>query len=164
MKEEILKFIEDNKYTYLNFLTRFGGFPYICDYSSEILVGYLHSKFGLEPNICEGNFDGDEDLGHFWIELGDTKIDFTLCQFEIDQIDIADAIRDNTIANIIENNVPFPIITKDNEWYKRLEYLEYKYISDEIIDIAKNNNSFEDYLNEMGLYCYKNNLGINIFM
>lgn len=153
MKEKILKFIEENKYMYLNFLTTFEDcFPYVCDYSSEILAGYLHAKYNFPPEICEGSLDGDDCLGHFWIELDDIKIDFTLCQFATTKEKLTNSIKNESIYTLIEELVPFPIITNDNIWYDRLEYLDYVSINKEIINIANNSNDFITYLNNIKQY------------
>ena len=148
LTQEILAFIEENKEIYLEFLTNFNGFPYICDYSSEILGAYLSSKFNTEIYMIEGNFDYNEDLGHYWIEIDNTIVDFTLSQFFISSKAYEVAINDNLLYKLIENTTPFPLIN-DKIWKDRYEYLDEISLSQELIDIANLSNSFNEYLNNV---------------
>ena len=148
VEKEILEFIEKNKKTYFNFLKSFKGFPYVCDYSSEISAAFLSSKFNTELCMIEGNFDSNEDLAHYWIKVNNTIIDFTLLQFLIPELKCEIAIENNTIYELVENTIPFPLI-KDKNWIDRYDYLDEVSVSQELLDIADKSDSFVKYLNNI---------------
>lgn len=167
--KEILKFVEENKFEYLKFLCEnFEGFPFVCDYSSQILMAYLSQNYNISPDIVQGSIDGNDDYGHYWIEIGDIKIDFTLCQFAKDNQEILFSEEGESIfsgkgkenrynyvySNLIEGKVPFPFISDDNVWYDSLDYCTEEYVPDVLIDFAKKNKEdFKEYLNSVkGLF------------
>lgn len=141
-KKEILHFISENKKIYFDFLMKLNGFPYICDYSSEILVAYLNSKFNLDLYICSGNFDFNEDLCHNWIQIDDTIIDFTLIQFMLPTMEMDEFKK----IDLTYKEMPSPIINKNNDLYYKYEYLEEYSIENTLINVANKSNSFEKYL------------------
>lgn len=158
---ECMKFINENKFKYLDFLcSKIEGFPFVCDYSSMILASYLESYFDLDVDIISGSLDGNDDYCHFWIELdSNIKVDFTLCQFHEDNethlinndenINKFELLTDYKYVydNLILYKVPFPFINDYDIWYDRLEYLEYTSCPKKLLDIAKESNGdFDKYL------------------
>lgn len=161
--KDILKFVEKNKFTYLEFLCEnFDGFPFVCDYSSQILMAYLSQLYDVPSDIVYGCIEGDDEKSHYWIEIGDVKVDFTLCQFAEDNQTILYSNEGENIFfkkgtdygykwvydNLIKDKVPFPFILEDNIWYDKLDYCTEEAIPNVLIDLArKNKNNFYEYLN-----------------
>ena len=170
--KECLKFIEDNRFIYLDFLSKqIHGFPFICDFSSEILAAYLLENFKLNVEVVEGYFDDNEDMVHYWIEIEgySGKIDFTLCQFDEDYQDfmyknmrksfkgedVDEILKGVDVYNdVIKDKIPFPFVENESSWNDRFNYLDSRnYVWGNIArEAQKSKGCFKTYLNNVAKY------------
>lgn len=147
MAKDILKFIKDNKDVYVDFLMKIEGFPYVCDYSSEILGAYLVSKYGFNDVMIEGCYWGDSDCIHYWLEFDEYKIDFTFGQFHNWFTKYNDK---EAFYKFIEGYcAEYPVIDDRYSVYQNLEACNEVYIRDSIIEVANKSSDFEDYLEKV---------------
>lgn len=144
--KDAINFVKENSWLFYNYLNKLEQFPYVCDISSLILGGYLKYKYPeirADIKIIDG-FYGNDLERHWWIDIGEYKIDFTVIQFY--QKGFLDR------KSCYELKVPYLIdkYTHSNI-YKYYDYDSYSindYI-DDYIDIAKSSKSFNEYLEEV---------------
>lgn len=165
-QKDCLKFIEEHKMEYLKFLcSNIDGYPFVCDYSSQILIAFLSEKFNLDCDITCGSLDGDDEMAHYWIEVGPIKVDFTICQFHEANMDLISTKYNNFVTEkshnefnavydeMILGKVPFPFIDDSNEWYDRLESWDLESCPSQLKDIARNSlGDFNRYLELVSEY------------
>lgn len=148
----VLDFIKKNESVYTEFLKGVNGYPFLCDYSSEILGSYLHIYFKEEPYVISGfyeqsmdefltgvNIDDviESDNNHCWYLLSTGEIiDFTANQFQADYADC-----------------PIIINQEDLDYNNYFPIEEYS-IPNEFIEIARSNKCFEKYLKELNQYLF----------
>ena len=113
---EVYKFIEDNKFKYLNFLESVYDFPFVCYDSSKILHFYLKNKFNCDVKLVHGIFDG---YNHYWIEAKNNNktiiIDFVKFQFDNDLVGLS---IEEIISRLDEN---YPYVDEDTYDFRLYE-------------------------------------------
>lgn len=162
MKEKRLSFIEENKMKYFEFITNLPGFPFVCDYSSDILMAYLSENYDIDAVTVVGDMFGDENKSHHWINIDGTIIDFTLCQFPLhEKYPSYDKMTkyvkklkkqgaENLHKELVSDIVPFPIIEEGNIWWEAYEFGYEEWVDKNLISIAnKNKGNFNEYLKQI---------------
>lgn len=93
MRSETRKFLLDIKIMYVDWLREHADcFPYCCFLSTEILTSYVQVHFS-EGEAVAGDWrsplsgGGTFDIPHAWTRIGETIIDFTYMQFEMEVIE-----------------------------------------------------------------------------
>lgn len=146
--EKVINFITENQRTYIYFLSKLKGFPFVCDYSSYILGAYLSTKFDIEPVYTEGDYEED-DNAHCWLSINDIIIDFTLSQFLVEKMSKkkVKSMSEEELYRYLITDMNIPTIIKDGDdlYCKFLTLGEYE-IEDEFINCAKESSSFKEYL------------------
>ena len=148
--KDVINFVKENSELFYNYLNKLEQFPYVCDTSSFILGGYLKYKYPeirADIKIIDG-FYGNDLERHWWIDIGEYKIDFTVIQFHQREVPDKEFYCELKAPYLIDK------YTHPNI-YKDYDYDSYS-IDDDIddyIDIAKLSKSFDEYLEEVfGLY------------
>lgn len=136
---EVMEFLKDNKFKYLEFLSQIDGFPYVCDISSTILNIYLYKRFGLKSYHIEGDYNDDI---HFWLQLPntDTIVDFVDFQFD----DKLCELPVNELKLKLDNNYPF--VQKTSDIYKNYYPLEEKHLDYSVLLGSLDDYDFDNYL------------------
>lgn len=144
--EDVINFVKENSELFYNHINKLEHYPYVCDISSLTLGAYLkyrYSEIKKDIKIIDG-FYGDNLERHWWIDIGEYKIDFTIVQFYQKEF------LENKF-NCKSKNLY--LIDKYNysNLYKNYDYDSYS-VDDgicEYLNIAKSSRSFNHYLEEV---------------
>lgn len=140
---QIEEFWQEKEKEYMQFLEKLPGYPYVCDWASEILVGYIHNWYDAQPTYIGGIYGVSQEMNevselleeteyHSWIELeGGSIIDPTRVQY------------------IDEGGGQTTYLKKGNAFCTMYYSLDEQHVREEIISIARRNREFSKYLAEI---------------
>lgn len=138
---EVKKFIEENKFKYLEFLSQIEGFPYVCDISSTIMDVYLYKRFGLSLSHIDGDYNDDI---HFWLQFNDdTILDFVGFQFNCKLANMnVEELKKNLDSN-------YPYVMKENTIHSNYFPLTEVFVDYFVEFGAFDNYDFDAYLEQV---------------